>query len=273
MLKKYSTTSTYRKYLQGEKEGSVGRIVGISIAAFVVLVFVIFLVATIIGSIQPKNGDAQTPTNTTTSTLGPETPVRKTYKVANVVDGDTIDIDMDGKTQRIRLIGVNTPETVHPEKAVECFGEEASKYTKSKLTGKEVEIETDDSQDKYDKYNRLLAYVFLDGENFNEALIKNGYAYEYTYNVPYKYQKAFKEAQKYAEENNVGLWAPNACREEKKTTADCKIKGNINSKGEKIYHMPGQKYYDSTKINTSQGERWFCSEKEAQAAGWRKSKV
>lgn len=199
---------------------------------------------------------------------------RKTYKVTNVIDGDTIDIDMDGKTQRIRLIGANTPETVHPEKTVECFGEEASKFTKSKLTDKEVSIETDDSQDKYDKYNRLLAYVFLDGENFNQSLIKNGYAYEYTYNVPYKYQKEFKAAQKYAEENNIGLWAPNACKTEtKKDTSNCDIKGNISSKGEKIYHVKGQKYYNSTKIDTSKGERWFCSEEEAKKAGWRKSKV
>ena len=202
---------------------------------------------------------------------------KKTYKVTKVVDGDTIDIDMDGTTQRIRFIGVNTPETVHPEKAVECFGEEASKYTKEKLTGKEVSIETDDSQDKYDKYNRMLAYVFLDDENINLSLIKNGYAYEYTYNVPYKYQAEFKAAQKYAEENEKGLWAPNACKTEEKEvkekdTSNCNIKGNISSKGEKIYHLPGQQYYNSTKIDTSKGERWFCNEKEAQAAGWRKSK-
>ena len=249
---------------------------------------------------------------------------KKTYKVINVVDGDTIDVDMDGKTQRIRLIGVNTPETVHPEKTVEYFGKEASEYTKKSLTGKTVEIETDDSQDKYDKYGRMLAYVIVDGKNFNKSLIEDGYAYEYTYNVPYKYQSEFKNAQKNAEKNNKGLWAP---KEEKKETvaetkkaetkkqtnttqkktnttqkktntttkktnntskktnitkkstntstnnkSNCKIKGNINSKGEKIYHVPGGAYYNKTGVNQSKGERWFCSEAEAQRAGWRRSK-
>lgn len=274
--------TTYKKYLSGENDDRIIYIAKKIVRTAIFVVIGMMIVAAIAGLIKesksqaPNNRESTKNTLTITTTPSPE-PERKTYKVTKVVDGDTIDIDMDGKTQRIRLIGVNTPETVHPEKAVECFGEEASKYAKSRLTDKEVSIETDDSQDKYDKYNRMLAYVFLDDENFNESLIKNGYAYEYTYNVPYKYQSEFKAAQKYAEQNNIGLWAPDACKvekeEEKKDEKECNIKGNISSKGEKIYHMPGQKYYNSTKIDTSKGERMFCSEKEAQSAGWRKSKV
>lgn len=56
-------------------------------------------------------------------------------------------------------------------------------------------------------------------------------------------------------------------------SGDCRIKGNINTRGERIYHVPGQKYYEQTKISASHGERWFCSEEEARAAGWRRSKV
>jgi len=134
-----------------------------------------------------------------------------THTVIKVVDGDTIDIDLNGKTQRVRLIGVNTPETVHPNKTVECFGKEASDYTRSKLLDKKVVIEVDDSQGMYDKYNRLLAYVYVDGKNFNLDLIVNGYAYEYTYNIPYRYQKEFKEGQVFAEKHETGLWAPGAC--------------------------------------------------------------
>lgn len=135
----------------------------------------------------------------------------ETYRVINVVDGDTIDIAINNKKQRVRLIGVNTPETVHPNKEVECFGKEASNYTKSQLLNQNVVIEVDDSQGMYDKYDRLLAYVYLRGENFNLNLIVNGYAYEYTYNTPYQYQAQFKKGQAFAEKHNTGLWAPGVC--------------------------------------------------------------
>jgi len=200
------------------------------------------------------------------------------YEVKSVIDGDTIKIDYEGKETSVRLIGVNTPETVDPRKTVECFGQEASQYLKNLLEGKMVKIEADYSQTDRDKYDRLLRYIYLDGEDVGYMVINNGYGYEYTYNYPYIKQSEYKQAQEEAEKNSRGLWAEGVCveetKEETETTTDyCVIKGNINNKGEKIYHMPGQKYYDQTKIDTSQGERWFCSEAEAQAAGWRKSKV
>jgi micrococcal nuclease len=132
--------------------------------------------------------------------------------VIKVVDGDTIDVSIDGKTERIRLIGINTPETVDPRKTVECFGKEASDKAKSILSGKKVFLEADITQGERDKYNRLLRYVFLeDGTNFNLQMIKDGYAYEDTYEVPYKYQLEFKAAQKYAQENLKGLWSSDTC--------------------------------------------------------------
>lgn len=153
------------------------------------------------------------PTNESNSNDGIKAPSNLStyFKVIKVVDGDTIDVYDNGSTIRVRLIGVNTPETVHPEKAVECFGKEASTYTTKKLLGKNVQLETDSSQDKYDTYSRLLAYVYVDGDNFNYSLIYDGYAYEYTYNTPYKYQAEFKAAQRDADANNRGLWNPSAC--------------------------------------------------------------
>ncbi len=131
----------------------------------------------------------------------------KYYEVTKVVDGDTIAVNIDGKIEKLRLIGINTPETVDPRKPVECFGIEASNKAKSILTGKRVALESDSTQGELDKYNRLLRYVFLeDGTNFNLLMIKEGYAYEYTYNLPYKYQAEFKEAQKEAMANKTGLW-------------------------------------------------------------------
>jgi|SRR6056297_2622686 len=139
----------------------------------------------------------------------------KYYEVSNVVDGDTIDVIIDGEEERIRMIGVDTPETKDPRTTVECFGKEASQKTEEELSGKEVRLEFDETQGERGKYGRLLVYVFLkDGTNFNKSLIKQGYAHEYTYNIPYKYQKEFKQAEDYARENEKGLWGPEVCGNE-----------------------------------------------------------
>mgnify|MGYP001566397844 CR=1 FL=1 len=162
------------------------------------------------------------------------------YPITKVVDGDTIAIEINGKNTTIRLIGLDTPETVDPRSSlrsrsyyggvgqapVQCFGREASEKAKEVLTGKRVRLETDASQGERDKYGRLLAYVFLeDGTLFNQLMISDGYGHEYTYNpstgadtypigLPYKYQKEFKEAERMARENQKGLWADFACASE-----------------------------------------------------------
>jgi len=148
-----------------------------------------------------------------------ETESIKSYKVVKVVDGDTISVNINGVNTTVRMIGIDTPETVDPRKPVQCFGQEASNKAKSILSNQMVQLELDSSQGKYDKYDRLLAYVFLsDGTNFNEYIIKEGYSYEYTYSTPYKYQGAFKSAQKDAQINKRGLWADGVCEEEPKPT-------------------------------------------------------
>ena len=134
------------------------------------------------------------------------------FKVVKVVDGDTIDVEIDGKIERLRLIGIDTPETVDPRKPVQCFGIEASKAAKELLFGKFVSLENDESQGERDKYKRLLRYVFLpDGTNFNLYMIAEGYAHEYTYDEPYKYQADFKQAEIDARNQNKGLWSPTTC--------------------------------------------------------------
>lgn len=133
-------------------------------------------------------------------------------KVTKVVDGDTIRVVIDGKEESVRLIGIDSPETVDPRKSVQCFGKEASAKAKELVEGKNVILESDSTQDDIDKYDRLLRYVYLeDGTFVNQKMIEEGYAFEYTYDVPYKYQTEFKEAQKQAESNKLGLWADSAC--------------------------------------------------------------
>src|SRR3989344_7632586 len=192
------------------------------------------------------------------------------FKVVRVIDGDTVEVE-GGQT--VRYIGIDTPETVHPQKTVECFGREASNKNKELVEGKFVQLEKDVSET--DKYGRLLRYVYVDGVFVNELLVKEGFAHASSYPPDVKYQDLLVNAQKEAQSQNSGLW-PGCSGEFSSTSQDqdgCIIKGNISfSTGEKIYHMPGQEYYDKTAIDESKGERWFCTEKEAQDAGWRKSK-
>jgi micrococcal nuclease len=130
-------------------------------------------------------------------------------QVERVVDGDTIDVGPGG---RIRLIGINTPETVDPRRPVQCFGREASDAAKVLLRGKPVLLEPDPSQDDKDQYGRLLRFVWLaDGRFVNFELVVRGYANEYTFRLPYKYQTLFRESEQFARTHNLGLWSPATC--------------------------------------------------------------
>ncbi len=135
------------------------------------------------------------------------------YRVIKVIDGDTIDVKIGEKIKRVRIIGINTPEIVDPRKTVECFGKEASKKAKEILLDKNVTLQNDLTQPDFDKYDRLLRYVFLeDGTDYGLQMIKEGYAYEYTYKIPYQKQSEYKQAQKQAQIEKKGLWADNACQ-------------------------------------------------------------
>ena len=133
------------------------------------------------------------------STCGFGTP--DTFRVQRVIDGDTIKLS-SGK--RVRLIGVDTPETVHPNKPVQHYGKEASAFTKRMCEGKRVLLEYD--QTRRDKYGRLLAYVYLeDGTFINAEIIKQGYGHAYT-KFPFKHMEEFREYESEARENKRGLW-------------------------------------------------------------------
>lgn len=135
-----------------------------------------------------------------------------TFIVTDVVDGDTIKVENSTDSFTVRMIGINTPETKDPRKDVECFGKEASDRLTALLDGQTVQLVSDESQLDIDRYDRLLRYVILiDGTNVNYQMIREGFAYEYTYSEPYKYQSDFKDAQAYAKENRFGLWSDTTC--------------------------------------------------------------
>ena len=124
-----------------------------------------------------------------------------------MVDGDTFKITYNGTTTKVRLIGVDTPESVSPNQSKNNkYGVEASNYTKERLEGQTVHLEFDVQQT--DKYGRLLAYVYLeDGTMYNKELLEKGYAQIATYPPNVKYVDEFTQIQKQAEENKVGFWA------------------------------------------------------------------
>lgn len=136
-----------------------------------------------------------------------------TYDVVEVFDGDTIAIAKDGKIEKVRFIGVDTPETKDPRKPVQCFGREASEFTKQLLKGAKVRIEYDPVVGERDRYQRLLAYVWKDSGLFvNQELVVEGYAHEYTYqNQLYKYRDQFQREEANARSAQRGLWSATTC--------------------------------------------------------------
>lgn len=138
------------------------------------------------------------------------TPVQSTpgfYKVSEVYDGDTIAVQMDSRTEKVRLIGVDTPETHKPNSPVECGGPEASNYSKKILTGAQVRLESDPTNQNRDRYERLLRYVYLpDGRLFNLLLITEGYGTPYT-SFPFQKKQEFIAAGQQAKLENKGVWA------------------------------------------------------------------
>jgi micrococcal nuclease len=122
-----------------------------------------------------------------------------------VIDGDTIEIQRLGRTMDVRLIGIDTPETVHPTEPLECYGLAASSFTTRALEGEQVRLEFD--VERTDRYGRMLSYLFDEGSLFNERLVAEGYAQVSTYPPNVKYAARLLAAQRRARETNRGLWA------------------------------------------------------------------
>lgn len=216
--------------------------------------------------------------------------------VKKVVDGDTAVLVINNKEYKLRMVLVDTPESVHPKKGLQYYGKEASDYTKAQLTGKTVYLQRDVSDT--DRYGRLLRYVWLKRPATNEPtidevknycynaiLIKEGYGQLATFPPDVKYVDIFKSLERDARNNKRGLWQnperigerldkkeevkkENTAAEEnsKQGIASGKIQGNKNSK---IYHIPGGQNYGKVSPKNSV---WFDTEAEAQASGYRKAK-
>ena len=132
-----------------------------------------------------------------------------TARVSRVVDGDTVILQLLDDEYRLRLIGIDAPETVHPQLPVQCYGEEASAYLTELIEEKFVQVEKDVSET--DRYGRLLGYIWLGETMVNEHLVREGYAFAVTFPPDVKYQELLQEAQEDARLNERGLWSPDTC--------------------------------------------------------------
>ena len=209
--------------------------------------------------------------------------------VVRVADGDTLTVRFDdGEEETIRLLDVDTPETVHPTRPEECFGAQASNFTKT-LMGQRVGIE----EMGRDRYGRLLAYVWTEpdegGELWNVRLLEEGLAVYNDYGNPGQYADTSRAAAEGALLAGVGLWS--ACEIEARPTVvptqsvgagcpqgcvsqpdpSCSIKGNVNTSSDtKIYHVEGESSsYGRVNMKEGEGDLWFCTEDEAKVNGFR----
>lgn len=153
----------------------------------------------------------QTIPGVSTQSTQPSVPDGESALVKRTVDGDTLSVIVGEIEEKVRLLGINTPETVDPRRAVECYGKEASKQIDQLVTGRRVILVPDPTNDDRDKYGRLLRYVYLeDGTFVNEWMVEHGYAFAYiTY--PFQFKNSFVNLERIARSNELGLWNSAVC--------------------------------------------------------------
>ena len=192
---------------------------------------------------------------------------------ASVIDGDTIEI----RGVRIRLEGIDAPEGRQLCKDAAGNDWRCGQQSAWALSDKIGQAPLACQDLGTDRYGRMLAVCYLAGEDLNAWLVKSGWAVAYR-----KYSLDYVPEEDQAREQRAGIWAGSFDWPWDWRTADraaaaqaapdgCVIKGNIGSSGKRIYHVPGQQDYEATRISPEKGERWFCTEEEAIAAGWRKA--
>jgi len=175
----------------------------------------------------------------------------------------------DGR--KVRYIGIDTPEI----STRDCFATEAKAANVRLVLNRSVRLERDISDT--DRFGRLLRYVYVGDLMVNLQLVTDGFALVLTYPPDVRYNEKLRAAMALAREAKRGLWG--GCPATANTSptrlepppAGCAIKGNVNAKGEKIYHLPGCGSYEKTVIEKAKGEQWFCTEAEATAAEFRKA--
>jgi micrococcal nuclease len=173
-----------------------------------------------------------------------------TCRVVRVVDGDTVVVQLDGRQTTIRLIGLDTPETVAPGRPVEGYGKEASAYPREMVGGKSVRLEYEPAMRRVDKFGRTLAYLWTvpDGKLVNLAIVEGGYGHAYTA-FPFSMIERFRQAEREAREEERGLWGDGLVKpDDKSAMATPKVGAKVGPKAEA---KPGAKVDDQTGPGTT----------------------
>lgn len=191
--------------------------------------------------------------------------------VVHVVDGDSLEVG----GVRVRLFGIDAPEldqTCRRDGRVWQCGRWSKDQVRARYEGRRARCKTIDT----DRYGRKVARCFVEGQDMAEEIVRAGLATAYL-----RYSRDYLDAEKAAVIERAGIFGSDfeppesyratARQPEAPPAGKCVIKGNISKSG-RIYHLPGQENYDKTRISPSKGERWFCTEAEARAAGWRRAR-
>jgi micrococcal nuclease len=196
----------------------------------------------------------------------------ETFQVIEVIDGDTIKVKNleSGEIIKVRYLGIDTPE-LNGQNYETCFAIESREKNRELVLDKKLYLEFD--IDRYDRFGRVLAYVYTEDEIFvNLKLVEEGFAKYYLDGFNTSHQDEFLEAVMNSQENYIGLWG--ICGEYE-YGGKCVIKGNISDNGpdkySKFYHLPEDKYYERTVVNLEKGDKWLCTIEEAEAKGFRKT--
>lgn len=268
------------------------------LAATTWLAMAVWLIGCTSGPMPPAGGSVA-PAPTPTPRVNTEQLPVLVGTVLSVTDGDTIKVQLSSGPISVRFHSIDAPEENQP------WGMEARVALASRLERQQVSLDVDTQ----DRYERLVATVYLGDENINAWMVLEGHAWAYR---DYMKDPQYCQSEADARARRLGLWslpsiyAPWEWRAHQRdaskgfsdysdetagnciaamhgrrsstpsapravpapSTAGCRIKGNISPSG-RIYHVPGSPSYEQTKIDESKGERWFCSEAEARAAGWR----
>ena len=200
---------------------------------------------------------------------------------ARVIDGDTIEI----LGLRVRMHGIDAPESAQTcsDAAGRTYGcGQVATHALASMAGRATVACTVIDMDRY---GRLIAVCFRDGINLNAWMVQDGHAMAYR-----RYSGDYVAHEAAARARRVGIWqgrfvapwdwrrsqrggsSPSPRRNADAPRQGCAIKGNVSRSGERVYHVPGGEYYQGTRISEANGERWFCSEAEARAAGWRRAR-
>ena len=224
--------------------------------------------------------------------------------VVKIIDGLTIEVESEGRTYRIRYLGLKIPQEDVPGGGERTSAQRALEFNRFLVEGRTVELEVGSVE--ANSNGDLIRYVYVDGEMVNKALLTNGYATVGQFPTTFRYQTEFLMAQENAKVNRRGVWSPTKPNDENALsssatatpvppfaggtlpafptgdgdtlcdysgTAEAIIKGNVDVRtGERVYHVPGGFFYSTTVIDEAQGDMWLCTEREAITAGWKRSK-